>query len=101
MNEAPPTPEDQLSIAKTLQIIDSGTNEELAGLHPHPYRNDPHDVTGAVLPLSDEGYESFDVESGSIHRGTARLIIDRGTGAMYYTNKHYFSFYKITATGSN
>jgi len=26
----------------------------------------------------------------------ARLIIDNGTGAMYYTNNHYESFYPVT-----
>jgi guanyl-specific ribonuclease Sa len=63
------------------------------------YENRPHPETGAVLPPAREsGYVVFDVpglRTGSGPRGLNRLVIDFGTGSIYYTNNHYYSFYPV------
>ncbi len=92
---APPTPQEQQSIADTLNTIKIGSTEDIEKLGPHAYKNYPHPRTGATLPPSATGYTSYTVPLGSRGRGLARLIIERGSGLTYYTNTHYLSFYRL------
>lgn len=88
----PISAEEQQKIADALTLI---TNGDRSALQPHPYRNLPHDITGAVLPPSAVGYTAYDVPGFGSNRGLNRLLVDEGTGAIYYTNNHYYSFYPI------
>jgi hypothetical protein len=88
----PLSPDEQQKIADTLNLIFTGQTGEL---QPHPYQNLPHLVTGAVLPESAEGYTAYDVPGLGAGRGEGRLLKDNGTGAIYYTNNHYYSFYPV------
>ena len=87
---------EQEKIAAALSLIFGG--DEIA-LNPHLYKNLPHNITGAVLPPgSPSGYVAYDVpglDTGEGPRGLSRLVIDRGTRAVYYTNNHYMSFYTV------
>ncbi len=84
-------PEEQQKIAAALTIYYNNS----AVLHPHVYQNRPDSITGAVLPPSTVGYVAYDVPGLSSGRGEGRIIVDQGTGEMYYTNNHYLSFYHI------
>ncbi|MHB8885821.1 MAG: hypothetical protein ACYC5H_12240 [Methylovirgula sp.] len=95
LNVVPPTPAEQQDIVDTLNIIAQGTPAERKRLQPHPYRNLPQTVTGAVLPQSVGGYTSYTMASGGSDRGIKRLIIDNATGDVYYTNLHYYSYYRV------
>jgi hypothetical protein len=92
----PILPDEQQKIADALNLILAG---DLATLFPHPYKNLPDKVTGAVLPpASAAGYITFDVpglNTGQGSRGLNRLVIDLGTSTIYYTNTHYSSFYAV------
>ena len=90
----PIDPDEQQKIADALTLIIHG---DPAALNPHPYLNYPHPRTGAVLPLGAGGYTTYDVPGigGGGSRGTGRLIVDNLTGAIYYTNTHYRSFYPV------
>ena len=79
-------------IANTLFNI---VNRNFSGLNPHVYKNLPERTTGAQLPPSAQGYTTFDVPSRGSTRGLNRLIVDNATGATYYTNTHYQSFYPV------
>jgi hypothetical protein len=80
-------------VAVALSLIDQGAD---GALQPHVYRNFPHRDTGAVLPPpSAQGYTAYDVPGPGPGRGVQRLVIDKGTGAIYYTNNHYRSFYPV------
>jgi guanyl-specific ribonuclease Sa len=78
-----------------MNTIVQGNSAEIATLNPHTYNNIPHRDTGAILPYSASGYTAFDVPigRGTGKRGDGRLIIDNATGAAYFTDKHYKSFY--------
>lgn len=95
LNVVPPTPAEQQDIVDTLNVIAQGSPAEIKRLQPHPYRNLPHYVTGAVLPQSIGGYTAYAMASGGSERGLKRLIIDKATGDIYYTNLHYYSFYRV------
>jgi guanyl-specific ribonuclease Sa len=92
----PILPDEQQKIADALNLILAGN---VGTLFPHPYDNVPHKVTGAVLPpASALGYTTYDVpglNTGQGPRGLNRLVIDFGSGAIYYTNTHYASFYVV------
>ena len=91
------SPQEEQAIADTLNIIGGGTDAEIKALQPHSYRNLPHYATGAVLPPSVGGYMAYSLAGsgrGSA-RGSPRVVVDQGTGAAYYTNTHYMSFYPI------
>jgi len=62
-------------------------------LKPHDFRNVPS-KTGAVLPPSPKGYTAFDA-FGTEPRGPYRIIINNGTGEVFYTNNHYDSYWRI------
>jgi hypothetical protein len=88
----PISAEEQQKIADALTLIFNG---DTGSLQLHAYRNLPHDVTGAVLPESSAGYTAYDVRGLGAGRGEGRLLIDNGTGAIYYTNNHYYSFFPV------
>lgn len=88
----PVPPEEQKEIENTLNKFLTG---QFADLHPHGYKNYPHDLTGAVLPPSSAGYVAIDVPNAAADRGETRIIIDKGTQQIYCTNTHYRSFYPI------
>jgi guanyl-specific ribonuclease Sa len=80
-------------VADALTLI---VNGDTLLLTPHPYRNLPNFATGAVLPPpSSAGYTAYDVPGFGAGRGVHRLVIDSGTGAIYYTSNHYYSFYAV------
>ena len=83
---------EQQQIANILGKILSGRVAEL-GLHR--YDNYPHPATGAVLPPSKLGYLAVDVPNSDPDRGETRLVIDRSTGTIFYSNTHYRSFFPI------
>lgn len=87
----PVTDEEAQSIADTIKKIDQGD------AIPHDYRNDPDETTGAVLPQSAAGYSAYDVPSDAPRRGARRLLVDKGTGQMYYTGDHYHSFIRVNS----
>lgn len=60
-----------------------------------PIGNLPNDTTGAALPPSADGYTAYDIKGAGPARGTARILVDKSTGAMYYTSSHYKSFYPV------
>lgn len=84
--------DEQQKVADALTLI---VNGDLATLNPHTYLNYPHPRTGAVLPLSVGGYTTYDVPGIGAGRGAGRLIVDNVSGAIYYTNTHYRSFYPV------
>ena len=88
----PLSPDEQQKMADALNLIFSG---DTGALQPHPYQNLPHSVTGAMLPESAAGYTAYDVPGLGAGRGEGRLLRDNGTGAFYYTNNHYYSFYPV------
>ena len=89
----PISADEQQKIADALSLI---VNGDVSTLEPHPYYNNrPHFVTGAVLPSNAQGYTAYDVLGFGVDRGVNRLVIDNGTGAIYCTNNHYYSFYPI------
>jgi guanyl-specific ribonuclease Sa len=88
----PILPDEQQKVADALTLI---LNQDFSTLYPHVYQNYPHPRTGAVLPSSAVGYIVFDVPGLGTGRGVRRLVIDAGTGAIYYTNNHYLSFYPL------
>ena len=90
----PVSPDEQQKIADTLTLI---LNQQFGTLYPHPYKNYPDKQTGAALPPSAAGYIAFDVPGvgGGGARGEGRIVIDAGSGAMYYTNTHYHGFYRL------
>jgi hypothetical protein len=94
----PPTPVELNNIQKTLTQIDNSNAEELAETGKE-YKNFPEKTTGAALPPSAGGYLSFPVGSRAVTPN--RLIIDTSTGAIYYTNNHYLSFYHLNLTGGS
>ncbi len=91
LNE-PMSADEQQKIADVLTLI---VNGDTSPLQPHPYGNLPHHVTGAVLPESTASYTAYDVPGLGAGRGEGRLLVDNATGAIYYTNNHYLSFYPI------
>jgi hypothetical protein len=93
----PLTPGESQAVTDTLNTLINGAHAEVSALHPHPYLNRPT-PTGAVLPPALKGYTTFDVNLGTKGPGAARLIIDNATGAMYYTNNHYLTFYRWNLT---
>jgi hypothetical protein len=88
----PISADEQQKIADALTLKENG---DTGALQPHPYANLPHHATGAVLPASTSGYTAYDVPGLGTGRGEGRLIVDKATGATYYTNNHYQSFYAI------
>jgi hypothetical protein len=88
----PISPDEQQNVADALTLI---LNQDFSMVHPHVYENYQHPVTGAVLPSSTARYIAFDVSGLGAARGVGRLVIDAGTGAIYYTNNHYLSFYPL------
>jgi hypothetical protein len=88
----PISADEQQKIADALTLID---NRDVSALERHPYYNRPHFITGAVLPPSAQGYTAYDVLGFGAGRGVNRLVVDKGTGAIYYTNNHYYSFYPV------
>jgi hypothetical protein len=89
----PISPDEQQKVADALTLIANG---DTGALGPHDYLNRPHFATGAVLPpASALGYTAYDVPGFSAGRGVNRLVVDNGTGAIYYTNNHYYSFYAV------
>ena len=88
----PPSPADLQKIQRMLDQLSRGNSNDLKTLAPKIYNNYPSSVTGAVLPPSVAGYTSFAIGSRSLSK---RLIIDNSTGATYYTNNHYLSFYQV------
>lgn len=89
----PLTNERKQAIVDTVKKILDG---DVGGLRPHDYRNLPDADTGAQLPQSAAGYTAYDVPPSSGTKGNPyRVIVDRGTGAMYYTDDHYHSFIPI------
>jgi hypothetical protein len=88
----PILPDEQQNVADALTLI---LNQDSSTLYPHAYENRPHYETGAVLPPSVNGYIAFDVPGLGAGRGVGRIVIDAGIGAMYYTNNHYRSFYRL------
>jgi hypothetical protein len=88
----PITADEQQKIADALTLKENG---DTSALQPHPYANLPHQDTGAVLPASTAGYTAYDVPGLGTGRGEGRLVVDKATGATYYTNNHYQSFYAI------
>jgi hypothetical protein len=91
LNE-PISADEQQKIADALTLI---ANRDVSMLEPHLYKNYPHPITGAVLPPSAQGYTAYDVPGSGAGRGVNRLVVDNGTGAIYYTNTHYYSFYPV------
>ncbi len=83
---------EQQQIANVLGKLAKG---DFSGLDPHGYDNIPHRLTGARLPNSPHGYVVFDVPTPGLGRGVLRLIVERKTTAIYYTNNHYQSFYPV------
>ena len=83
---------EQQQIANVLGKLAKG---DFSGLDPHGYDNIPHRSTGARLPNSPNGYVVFDVPAPGLGRGVLRLIVERKTTAIYYTNNHYQSFYPV------
>ena len=93
LNRVAPTDLEQQWMANTASKISQG---QLDGLNAHAYQNLPHNDTGAQLPPATSGYTTYDVgPPDQTDRGLNRLVRDNGTGAMYYTNNHYASFYAI------
>jgi hypothetical protein len=88
----PISADEQQKIADALTLV---VNGDIRALQPHAYGNLPHRVTGAVLPASTAGYTAYDVPGLGVGRGEGRLLVDNATGAIYYTNNHYYSFYPI------
>lgn len=88
----PISADEQQKIADALTLIFNG---EADTLQRHSYGNLPHRITGAVLPPSAAGYTAYDVPGLGPGRGEGRLLVDEATGAIYYTNSHYFSFYPV------
>jgi hypothetical protein len=88
----PPSPTDLKQIQSTLDKLSRGSMDDLKQLAPKAYSNYPSRLTGAMLPPSVAGYTSFAVGSRGLSR---RLIVDNATGATYYTNNHYASFYHV------
>jgi guanyl-specific ribonuclease Sa len=87
-----PSPEEQQRIADTVTAIQQG---DIGGLQPHSYQNLPDRATGAVLPPSTTGYTTYGIKGAGPGRGEARMLIDKSTGAVYYTSNHYKSFYPV------
>jgi hypothetical protein len=87
-----PSPEEQQRIADTVNAIQRG---DVGDLHAHSYENLPDKTTGAILPLSATGYTAYDVKGAGPGRGLGRILVDKSTGAMYYTKNHYGSFYPV------
>jgi len=90
LNKLPPTPGELAEAQKALNAISRMSPEEIIA-SGKGYNNYPDRETGAVLPPSATGYLSFPV--GSRYVSAKRLVIDTSTGAVYYTNNHYRSFY--------
>jgi hypothetical protein len=88
----PPSLEGQEQIAAVVNVIRSAPSEGLEALREHDYQNRPDPITGAALPPSTNGYNAYDVGPKS---GKRRLLVDRATGQMYYTNNHYKSFWPL------
>lgn len=88
----PISPEEEQKVSDALNLILDG---DFSTLHRHVYRNRPDPDTGATLPSSTSGYEAFDVPELGAGRGVGKLVIDLDTGAIYYTNNHYHSFYPL------
>ncbi|WP_170303830.1 RHS repeat-associated core domain-containing protein [Reyranella soli] len=89
---------EQQQIGDALRNIDSGIASSALNqvMNPHPYRNRPEPMTGAQLPPpSPQGYTTYYVNAFRGLPGTQRLVIDQGTGAAFYTNNHYKSFYPV------
>jgi hypothetical protein len=91
LNRRMPAAEQQ-RIATVLGRIVTG---DFAGLNLHRYDNIPHQATDAVLPPSSAGYLAVDVPGVGGDRGEGRLIVERSTATIYYTNTHYKSFYPV------
>jgi hypothetical protein len=90
--KSPLSLEEQEQIAAIANALRAAPPESLAALREHDYRNRPDPVTGAALPFSPGGYNAYDVGPKS---GKKRLLVDRVTGQMYYTNNHYKSFWLV------
>ncbi|HZP98292.1 MAG TPA: hypothetical protein VFB13_02060 [Reyranella sp.] len=83
----PITREEQQEIANTLNKFLTG---QFDGLNLHSYKNYPHNETGAALPPSKTGYVVIDVPNAALDRGGTRIVINRDTHQVYYTNiLHY------------
>jgi hypothetical protein len=80
---------EQQQVADAVNRVNSGMT---VGMRGHNYRNRPDPITDAALPSSVEGYRAYDIGPRS---GTQRLLVDKGTRQMYYTNNHYKSFWVI------
>jgi len=58
-------------------------------------RNIPDPDTGAALPAGGD-YSTYYIGAKT---GKKRLLIDKTTGQMYYTNNHYLSFWLVVPLG--
>jgi hypothetical protein len=83
------TPAELLAIADTANILVGGDALAIRRLVPHSYQNFPDKDTGAVMPPG--AYTSYKIPG----QGDWRLIIDRITGTVYFTNLHYKAFYRV------
>ena len=88
----PLTPERKQAVADTIQKIMDGNVSDLS---PHPYKNLPSFNTGARLPTSSTGYVTYYVPPDPSGSDMSRIVVEVGTGRMYYTGDHYDSFIPI------
>ena len=80
--------EAKVELERTIARV--GAGEEL------PYAQDGSPFSNAGGKLPDGEYKEYTVETpGAEDRGARRLVIEQKTGAMYYTEDHYETFYEL------
>lgn len=89
--------EEQQQVADAVNTLNEGSPNALRAMQRHVYRNIPDPSTGAALPTSNGGYLTYYIGPKT---GKKRLLVDTGTGQMYYTNNHYLSFWLIMSLGN-
>ena len=84
--------EEQQQVADAVNALNDEDAKSLQSMQGHSYANRTNKTTGAALPDSAAGYLTYYIGPKT---GKKRLLIDRATGQMYYTNNHYLSFWAI------
>ena len=90
--KAPLSSLEQQQVADAVNELNAGGPAASLAMQVHEYENRPDKNTGAVLPPSASGYSTYYIGPKT---GKQRLLIDKATGQMYYTNNHYLSFWPI------
>lgn len=78
------------AVRLAISIVKHGPDKARKALNPHTYNN-------STYPYLPPGvYKTYDIPLGTPGiRSDMRLVVDQITGAMYYTNTHYKSWYPI------